>query len=62
MVDVVKPLVVDLGGEFVNAFNVVGGFLVSLFVVEEPGACAVGELAQEVLSCVGGTWGLVVGV
>ena len=63
MIDVVYPLVVDLGvSEFVDAFDVICGCLVLLFVVEEPGACVVGELAQEVLSFVVGARGLVVGV
>ena len=52
MVDVVDPLVVGLGvSEFINSFTVVGGFLVLLFVVEEPGARVVGELAQGVELC-----------
>ena len=34
VVDVVNPLVVDLGmSEFIDAFNVVYGFLVDLFLV-----------------------------
>ena len=39
---VVDPLVVDLGvSEFVDAFNVICGLLILLFVVEEPGALSV---------------------
>ena len=46
MVDVVDPLVVRLRvSEFVNAFYVVYGFLVDLFLVEESSSCVVGELA-----------------
>ena len=63
MVKVIDPLVVDLGmSEFVDAFDVVRGLLVLLFVVETPRMCVVSELAQEVLSFVRGAQGLVVGV
>ena len=46
MVDVVNPLVVDLRvSELVGALDVVDGFLVDLFLVEESGTCVVSELA-----------------
>jgi hypothetical protein len=54
VVDVVDPLVVNLRvSEFVYAFYVVYGFLVDLFLIEEPSSCVVGELAQKVLGVVG---------
>ena len=54
LVNVVNPLVVGLGvPEFVNAFYVIYGFLVELFLVEESGSCVVCELAQKVLGFVG---------
>ena len=54
VVNMVDPLVMDLGvPEFINALYVIYGFLVELFLVEEPGSCVVSELAQKVLGFVG---------
>ena len=64
MVDVINPLVMDLGGvsELVDALNVVDGFLIGLFLVKKSGTCVVGELAEEMLGFFGGAGCVVVRV
>ena len=60
MFNVVNPLVVNLGvSEFVDAFDVVGGSLINLFLVKETCSRVVCELAEEMLCFVGGARGFV---
>ena len=63
MFDVINPLVVNLGvPEFIDAFDVVGGSLVDLFLVKEAGARVVRKLSEKVLGLVSGAGCVVVGV
>ena len=56
-------MVVYLGvPKFIDAFNVVGGSLVDLFLVEHPSTGVVCELASEVLCFIGGARSVIVKV